>query len=218
MKRSTINHYHVPATAETVHWGYFSKSLKPLVEVESGDFVTIETLTHHANDDAGAHGEGRSRRRERLLLGQDAQGREPPRRRTDGRVAVRARRRRGLRRAHLHRPGGGQGRRGRRHPRGAHPRRAPAAVRQCRVQGQELRQQRGGVVGLSLQRPDRGAEEARGHHDLRGGRQRRARLGQGAVQLPLDAADRSVRRGAQDHRLSRACRSTTARSRRTGAC
>ena len=23
-----------------------------MVEVESGDFVTIETLTHHANDDA----------------------------------------------------------------------------------------------------------------------------------------------------------------------
>ena len=51
LKRSTINHYHVAATAETVHWGYFSKNLKPLVEVESGDFVTLETLTHHAADD-----------------------------------------------------------------------------------------------------------------------------------------------------------------------
>jgi acetamidase/formamidase len=51
MKRSTISHYAIPATADTVHWGYFSKSLKPLVEVQSGDFVTIETLTHHANDD-----------------------------------------------------------------------------------------------------------------------------------------------------------------------
>ena len=48
----TTNHYHVPATDKTVHWGYFSKLLKPLVEVNSGDFVTIETLTHHANDDA----------------------------------------------------------------------------------------------------------------------------------------------------------------------
>lgn len=45
--------YHfLPANAETVHWGYFSKLLKPRVEVDSGDFVTIETLTHHANDDA----------------------------------------------------------------------------------------------------------------------------------------------------------------------
>ncbi|MCJ2045525.1 acetamidase/formamidase family protein [Methylobacterium sp. J-078] len=45
-------HYHLPATAETVHWGYFSRSLKPQVEIASGDYVTIETLTHHANDDA----------------------------------------------------------------------------------------------------------------------------------------------------------------------
>jgi acetamidase/formamidase len=51
MKRSTISHYQIAASAETVHWGYFSKSLKPLVEVESGDFVTLETLTHHAGDD-----------------------------------------------------------------------------------------------------------------------------------------------------------------------
>src|ERR1700722_15429200 len=45
------NHYTVPASAATVHWGYFSRSLKPLLSVESGDFVTIETLTHHAYDD-----------------------------------------------------------------------------------------------------------------------------------------------------------------------
>lgn len=51
-KIATSNHYYVPASAETVHWGYFSKSLKPLVEVDSGDFVTIESLTHHANDDS----------------------------------------------------------------------------------------------------------------------------------------------------------------------
>ena len=51
LKRRTINHYHIPATDQTVHWGYFSKSLTPLVEVESGDFVTMETVTHHAYDD-----------------------------------------------------------------------------------------------------------------------------------------------------------------------
>jgi acetamidase/formamidase len=45
------NHYYIPATDKTVHWGYFSKSLKPVVEIDSGDFVTIETLTHHAYDD-----------------------------------------------------------------------------------------------------------------------------------------------------------------------
>ena len=50
--RTTLSHFHVPASANTVHWGYFSKNLKPVVEVVSGDFVTIETVTHHANDDA----------------------------------------------------------------------------------------------------------------------------------------------------------------------
>src|SRR5262245_12656977 len=52
MVPGTQNHYYVPANDKTVHWGYFSKLLKPLIEVSSGDFVTIEVLTHHANDDA----------------------------------------------------------------------------------------------------------------------------------------------------------------------
>src|SRR5450755_1634922 len=46
------SYHHLPANADTVHWGYFSKKLKPQVEIESGDFITIEALTHHANDDA----------------------------------------------------------------------------------------------------------------------------------------------------------------------
>ncbi len=49
---SDRSYHHLPATADTVHWGYFSKNLKPQVEIDSGDFVTIEALTHHANDDA----------------------------------------------------------------------------------------------------------------------------------------------------------------------
>src|SRR6059036_3200904 len=52
MVPGTKNHYYVPATDKTVHWGYFSKLLRPQVELSSGDFVTIETLTHHSNDDA----------------------------------------------------------------------------------------------------------------------------------------------------------------------
>ena len=51
VERTTLNHFHVPATDKTVHWGYFSKNLPPVVEVVSGDFVTIETVTHHAYDD-----------------------------------------------------------------------------------------------------------------------------------------------------------------------
>lgn len=49
--RQTLQHHYIPATDKTVHWGYFSKNLPPLVEMASGDFVTIETLTHHAYDD-----------------------------------------------------------------------------------------------------------------------------------------------------------------------
>lgn len=45
------NHIVVPAAPTTVHWGYFSRSLPPVATVEPGDFVTIETLTHHAYDD-----------------------------------------------------------------------------------------------------------------------------------------------------------------------
>jgi acetamidase/formamidase len=46
------SHHYLPANAGTVHWGYFSRSLTPAIEVESGDLITIEVLTHHANDDA----------------------------------------------------------------------------------------------------------------------------------------------------------------------
>ncbi len=48
---TTRSSHYLPANSDTVHWGYFSKTLKPQVEVESGDIITIETLTHHAGDD-----------------------------------------------------------------------------------------------------------------------------------------------------------------------
>jgi acetamidase/formamidase len=44
-------YHYLAANSDTVHWGYFSKTLKPRVECDSGDIVTIETLTHHAGDD-----------------------------------------------------------------------------------------------------------------------------------------------------------------------
>ena len=47
-----MRHHHLPANDSTVHWGFFSRSLPPRLEVSSGDTVTIEVLTHHANDDA----------------------------------------------------------------------------------------------------------------------------------------------------------------------
>ena len=48
----TAAHHTIKASADTVHWGYFSKTLEPAATIHSGDLVTIETLTHHANDDA----------------------------------------------------------------------------------------------------------------------------------------------------------------------
>ncbi|HEY9736462.1 MAG TPA: acetamidase/formamidase family protein, partial [Trichocoleus sp.] len=48
----TPTEHYLPANADTVHWGYFSQFLEPKLTVNSGDIVTIETLTHHANDDA----------------------------------------------------------------------------------------------------------------------------------------------------------------------
>ena len=44
-------YHYLPANSDTVHWGYFSKLLKPQIEVDSGDYITIEAVTHHAGDD-----------------------------------------------------------------------------------------------------------------------------------------------------------------------
>ena len=43
--------HQLTACAEHVHWGYFSHALKPVLDVDSGDTVTVETLTQHASDD-----------------------------------------------------------------------------------------------------------------------------------------------------------------------
>jgi acetamidase/formamidase/AraC-like DNA-binding protein len=43
--------HHIAASAANVHWGYFSRHLPPVIEVQSGDVVTLECLTHHAYDD-----------------------------------------------------------------------------------------------------------------------------------------------------------------------
>jgi acetamidase/formamidase/AraC-like DNA-binding protein len=48
---ATGRHHHLPASAQTIHWGYFSSSIAPALTIDSGDIVTIETLTQHAYDD-----------------------------------------------------------------------------------------------------------------------------------------------------------------------
>ncbi|HEX3862782.1 MAG TPA: acetamidase/formamidase family protein, partial [Stellaceae bacterium] len=44
-------HHHLPVDASRVHWGFFSRALKPLIEIASGDTITVETLSQHASDD-----------------------------------------------------------------------------------------------------------------------------------------------------------------------
>ena len=37
--------HRLDASPETVHWGYFDAALKPLVTVDSGDTITISTVS-----------------------------------------------------------------------------------------------------------------------------------------------------------------------------
>ena len=39
------NLHHLSASVSTVHWGYFDSKLAPVLEIESGDIVTIETVS-----------------------------------------------------------------------------------------------------------------------------------------------------------------------------
>ena len=43
--------HHLAVEAARVHWGYFSRSMPPQIEIDSGETITIETLTQHASDD-----------------------------------------------------------------------------------------------------------------------------------------------------------------------
>ena len=218
MVPGTRNHYYVPANDKTVHWGYFSKLLKPLVEVNSGDFVTIESLTHHANDDAERMVTGRSGRGERLLLGQAAQGRRPARRRPDAADAVRARRGRGLGVHICTGPVAVRGADAGRHPRGAHHRREAAPVRNPQFKGKTFGSNAAAWWGFHykdlLTEPKPREVITIYEIDTAG----RAQLGQGALQLPVDAADRSRSAWCTRSSTILACRWTTRPCRRSTAC
>ena len=47
---AAVTAHHLPATPETCFWGYFDPDETPVLEIASGDSVTIEALTHHAGD------------------------------------------------------------------------------------------------------------------------------------------------------------------------
>lgn len=40
----------IPASPETVNWGYFDNTETPVCRIESGDVVELEGITHHAGD------------------------------------------------------------------------------------------------------------------------------------------------------------------------
>ncbi|UUX96465.1 acetamidase/formamidase family protein [Aquabacterium sp. J223] len=44
------SHHHLPATAETVHWGYWDAARAPVLHIASGDTVTIDTLSGEPED------------------------------------------------------------------------------------------------------------------------------------------------------------------------
>ncbi len=158
-------HHHLPVNADTVHWGYFSKVVKPALVLRSGDSATIETLTHHAANDY-----------ERMVEGDP--GAESVYRWTREHKAV-ARRGAGPTAGFV--KGSGEGL-------GVHLLTGPVAIEgaepgdilevrvldvrprpSCspRHAGRCFGSQRRGVLGLSLSRSDRGAETARGGDDLR---------------------------------------------------
>ena len=163
-----MKHHLLPVSPANVQWGYFSKKSQPALTLKSGDRATIETLTHHANDDYERMIAERSGRRERVSLDPGAQSRRSSRRGPNQR-SVPAGVRRRARRSSPNRTGSDRERRTWRYSRSPHPRCASTSELQrlpCRAL---LRLERRSIMGISLQRPDRGAEAARGHHDFRAG-------------------------------------------------
>ncbi|WP_111431769.1 acetamidase/formamidase family protein [Rhodobacteraceae bacterium DSL-40] len=51
LREPVADTHHLPAHADTVHWGYLSHAQPPALRVEPGAVVTVETLTQHGGDD-----------------------------------------------------------------------------------------------------------------------------------------------------------------------
>jgi hypothetical protein len=45
------DHIHIEVNNSTVHWGYFSKAIEPIITIDSGSEIMVEMATHHACDD-----------------------------------------------------------------------------------------------------------------------------------------------------------------------
>src|SRR6516164_9751478 len=40
-----MSHHHLPASPQTCHWGFFEATLNPVLTVESGEEITIDTIS-----------------------------------------------------------------------------------------------------------------------------------------------------------------------------
>jgi len=40
-----MTHHHLSSSPETCHWGFFDATLKPVLSIESGDEVTVDTIS-----------------------------------------------------------------------------------------------------------------------------------------------------------------------------
>ena len=210
-------YHYLPANSDTVHWGYFSKLLKPQLEVDSGDYITIEARHPSRRRRHRAHGQGRPGVESIYLWTKEKKGVNRRGAGTGRRQAPRPRLRRRLRRPYLHRTGLYPRRRAGRHSRSPHHGREAAAVCQSRLCREVVRQQRGSVVGLPLQRSAHRAEAARGLHDLRNRYQRPTQLGAGGLQFPLGRRRPIPSASYTRSSTIRACRSTIRPSRRLTA-
>jgi acetamidase/formamidase len=43
-EKTVSKHHYLPATPETVAWGYFDAARKPVLEIDSGDTITVDTI------------------------------------------------------------------------------------------------------------------------------------------------------------------------------
>src|SRR5690242_9721435 len=63
--------YLLPATLETTQWGWFDNAQPPVLRVNSGDTIVMETMMHSHNQIVPARRSSKSRRRARTFRGAD---------------------------------------------------------------------------------------------------------------------------------------------------
>src|SRR5690242_2293745 len=61
----------LPATLETTQWGWFDNAQPPVMRVNSGDTIVLETMMHSHNQIVPARRSSKSRRRARTFRGAD---------------------------------------------------------------------------------------------------------------------------------------------------